>query len=544
MTTNTPTPPLPVPAMPPPRRPGDPVPGGMRTVAVIDMGTNSIRLNIADIDGEGRVHPVDSLNQPVELGKDTFTDGAISKSTISQVIDVLKRFRAVMEQYHVTQPEQIRAVATTAVREARNRDAFLDRIYVATGIAAKVIDAAEETRLTYQSIMPHIVADPKLASLPTLVIEVGGGTTEVLMLQNKDVMYSHSHRFGARRLREMLEKYRIVDARLRRLMERQGEVIVQQIRQNVELTHAPNIIILGGEARQAALHILGEGEGENLARLPVSALSKFVDQILSLAVEDIVRKFKLQFPEAETLAPTLLAYVQIARAMKARHLLVSKATMRDGLLVEMATGGLWSEEFFSQIVRSAMDLGRKYQFDAAHAVHVASVCRTMFEVLKQEHRLDPRYGLVLHVAALLHEIGNFVNSQGHHKHAMYLILNSELFGMGQRDLLMTGLIARYHRRAEPQPTHPEYAALDRESRIAVTKLAAILRVADALDRGHLQGARNITCTIQGGDFVITLPDVDDLSLEQVALHQKGAMFEDVYGMRVVLRKGQSPAVSA
>ena len=516
----------------------------VRTVAVIDIGTNSIRVNIADIDAEGKVHPLDALNQPVSLGKDTFTSGIIEKKTITQVIDVLKGFRTVMEQYHVTQPDQIRAVATSAVREARNSDAFLDRVYVATGISVTIIDAAEETRLTYQSIEPHIAADPKLAATPTMVMEMGGGNTEVLVLQNKVVLYSHNYRFGSRRLREMLEKYRIVDARLRRLMERQVEVIVQQLRQNVELTHAPSIIILGGEARHAAVQLLGEDDTADLAKIPVSALSKYVDEIMNHSVEDIVRKHKLLFPEAETLAPTLLAYVQTARAMKAKYLLVSKATMRDGLLVEMATGGAWSDEFFGQIVRSAMDLGRKYQFDEAHALHVATLCRTMFEVLRQEHRLDRRYGLLLHVAALLHEIGNFVNSQGHHKHSMYLILNSELFGMGQHDLLITGLIARYHRRAEPQPVHEEYAALDRESRLTVTKLAAILRVADALDRGHLQRSRNITCTIQDGDFVIGIPEVDDLSLEQVALHQKGSMFEDVYGMRVVLRKVQTPAVSA
>lgn len=517
-------------------------PGGpalARTVAVIDIGTNSIRVNIADIDAEGRVHPLDALTQPVSLGKDTFTRGVIEKATVAQVIDVLKRFRAIMEQYHVTQPDQVLAVATSAVREAGNRDAFLDRVYTATGIAVKVIDAPEETRLTYQSIVPTITADPKLATSPTLVVEVGGGNTEVLVVQNKDVLFSHNYRFGSRRLREMLEKYRIVDARLRKLMERQVEVMAQQVRQNVQFSHAPHLIMLGGEARQAAALITGDGASHGLMRVSTQALGRFVDEVASLTVEEVVRKYKLLFTEAETLAPTLLAYVQLARSFKARHVYVSPATMRDGLLVDMAAGGTWSDEFFQQIVRSAMDLGRKYQFDEAHAVHVARLCGTLFDVLRQEHRLDRRYGLLLQIAALLHEIGGFVNSQGHHKHSMYLILNSELFGLGQRDLMISALVARYHRRAEPQPTHVEYAALDRESRIAVSKLSAILRVADALERGHLQRMRSVTCSIQGGDFVIGVPDVDDVSLEQVALQQKGTMFEDVYGMRVVLRKAPS-----
>jgi exopolyphosphatase/guanosine-5'-triphosphate,3'-diphosphate pyrophosphatase len=520
----------------PARRSGDASTSAVRTVAVIDIGTSSIRVNIAEIDGVGVVRPLDALTQQVSLGQDTFTGGVIERPTLARVIEILKRYRAVMEQYGVTQPEQVRAVATSAVREARNRDSFLDRVYIATGLQVEVIDAAEETRLTYQSIVPYVMRDEALAASPTLVVEIGGGNTEVLMLRGKDVLFSHNYRFGSRRVREMLEKYGLVDARLRRLMERQVEVIVQQVRQTVEMTHAPNIVMLGGEARQAADQFNKEWDMGQLARIPMRQLGTFVDGILELPVEEVVRKYKLLFAEAETLGPTLFAYHQMGRAFKVRHLLVSKATMRDGLLVEMATGGRWSGEFFQQIVRSAMDLGRKYQYDEAHATHVATLCRVIFDMLRPNHRLDPRFGLLLHIAALLHEIGGFVGGQGHHKHSMYLILNSELFGMSSRELQITGLVARYHRRAEPQPEHEVYATMDREGRILVSKLAAILRVADALERAHVQRITNISCAIQDGDFVIGIPDVDDLSLEQVAMHQKGNMFEDVFGLRVVLRK--------
>jgi exopolyphosphatase/guanosine-5'-triphosphate,3'-diphosphate pyrophosphatase len=515
----------------------------LRTVAVIDIGTNSIRINIAEISPSGEVRSLDALTQPVHLGRDTFATGAIERPTFDAVIGVLKGFQSVMQELGVTRPDQVRAVATSAVREARNSDAFVDRITIATGITVDVIDAAEETRLTYQSVLPYIAGDTRLAATPTLVVEVGGGNTEVLLLRNKDVLFSHNYRFGARRLRQMLEMYHVLDARIRRVMARQVDIIVESLRQNVEGETTPNVLMLGSEARLAAAYLVKDWDARSLVRIPTGALGRFVDDLFSMSVEEIVRKHKLLFPEAETIGPTLLAYVQIARALGARNLIVSKATMRDGILVDMATGGSWSEEFFEQIVRAAIDLGHKYQFDEAHAMQVATLSRNLFEVLRNEHRLESRHGLILYVAAVLHEIGGFVNTQSHHKHSMYLILNSELFGLSQHDLLLVALIARYHRRATPQATHEGYAGLDRESRIIVAKLAAILRLADALDRSHSQRIRDIACSLEPGELIIGIPGVDDLSLEQVALHEKGSMFEDVYGLRLVLRGIQTDAAA-
>ncbi|MHC4993012.1 MAG: exopolyphosphatase, partial [Planctomycetota bacterium] len=129
-----------------------------------------------------------------------------------------------------------------------------------------------------------------------------------------------------------------------------------------------------------------------------------------------------------------------------------------------------------------------------------------------------------------------VSPRSHHKHALYLIQNSELFGLGGQELLLVGLVARYHRRATPKLTHDTYANLDPERRIIVSKLAAILRIADALDRSGSQRIRDIECSFDDGRLVISVPSVDDLSLEQLALVDKGTLFQDVYGMQVQLRK--------
>ncbi len=213
--------------------------------------------------------------------------------------------------------------------------------------------------------------------------------------------------------------------------------------------------------------------------------------------------------------------------------------LRDGLLQEMAHRGQWNEAFVNQITRSAVELGRRFDFDEPHSMQVANLCRQLFRALQDDHHLEPKFGVILYIAAVLHEIGLFIASASHHKHSLYIINNSEIFGLSRKDVRLVGLVARYHRRASPKPTHPGYALLDRESRVIVSKLAAILRVADALERSHSQRISEIRCKREPGRLVITVPKVDDLSLEQLALMQKGSLFEETFGMKVLLRKGRA-----
>lgn len=515
-----------------------------RVVAVIDVGATAIRMEIAELDAQGAVRILDTLRQGVHLGRDTFTKGHIQQATIQECVDILRGFRRAMEEYGVTQPEQVRAVATSSVREADNRDTFLDRIYIATGINIRAIDEAEENRLTFMAAQGVVEKSPELSQGDALVVDVGGGSTEILLLQQGHVTFSNSYRVGSLRMRETLETHRAPTERVRTILGQNIQRLVEQILRSVPASKPAGLVAMSADSRFAASQLVPEWATADFAQIDYKTFSAFVEKILPLTAEKIVARYHITYQEAETAGPALLVYVHLARGFKVDRLIVPKAGLRDGLLKEMTLLGSWTGSFAEQVIHSAAALGEKYRVDERHGRHVADLSLRIFREMRSEHQLSQRHELLLEVAALIHEVGGYISSRSHHKHSMYLILNSDLFGLTREDMAIIALVARYHRRALPGPTHAEYNALDRDRRIAVSKMAAILRVADALDRNHVQQVRELAFSREGRNLVITVSHVEDLTMERLAMKEKGNLFEEVYGMPVVLREARAQAGEA
>src|SRR3954471_18305204 len=277
-----------------------------RQVAVIDIGTSSVRMAVAEITSAGQVRQLETLAQAVNLGKDAFISGAISKATIEDCVRVLKSYRRILKEYQIENPSQVRVVATSAVREATNRLAFVDRIYIATGFQVEPLDEAEVIRITFLGIQPFLLSDPKLAAGRTLVTEVGGGSTELLLMKGADVVYAHTYRLGSLRLRETLEAFRAPTLKVRNLMETHIHRTVEEVAEHVSQEGPTEMIAMGGDVRFALRELQPEWDGKRLARLSVKSLEDFTNKTLNLSEDRLVRKYRISFPEAETLGPALL----------------------------------------------------------------------------------------------------------------------------------------------------------------------------------------------------------------------------------------------
>jgi exopolyphosphatase/guanosine-5'-triphosphate,3'-diphosphate pyrophosphatase len=512
--------------------------GAPRTVAVIDIGTTSIRMAIAEIFSNGEVRTLDALVQSVELGQEAFENRRLSRKSIERTASILRRYQRVLQEYGINSNEDVRVVATTAVREATNRLAFTDRIHVATGLNVDSIDEAEVNRITYMGVMPHLMSHPQLVDNKSLVVEVGGGNTEVLMVRSGNVLHSQSYRLGSLRLMRTLDSVRTNRARRRSMMESHIRRTLARLSDEIHDDNPVQVVALGGDIRFAAHQLIEKWDETSLVQIATHDLSQLTDKILKLDEDAIVKRYGVSFIEAETLGPALLAYTMLAKHFSLETLYVGDTNLRDGLLHDMAVGGGWTAEFRQQIIRSASSLGRKFGFDETHARNVAELSQKLFHQLSDEHRLENRDEVILYAAAMLHEVGSAINVRSNHKHSLYIIRNSELFGLSEQDVLLVALVARYHRRASPQPSHEGYATLTQAKRVVVSKLASLLRLAIALDDTRSGRIREIECTRDGKQLVIQVPGVDDVSLEQIAMREGAGLFRDVFGLQVLLRAGK------
>ena len=338
----------------------------------------------------------------MDLGREAFENRRLLRKTIEKSASVLQRYQRVCRNTESNQPmyEWLRPP-----QRVSNRLVFVDRIYVATGLNVESIDEAEVNRITYMGVMPQLQADPSLADGKSLVVEVGGGNTEMLLLRGGNVLESQSFRLGSLRLLRMLKGVRSSTSRRRSMMESHIRRALNRLTDE-KLDGTPvHVVAIGGDIRFACKNILTGWDGQSLAGLPVNLFDEFTSKILKLDEDAIVRRYGVSYTEAETLGPALLVYTMLARHLSLDDLFVCDTNLRDGLLQDMSLGGGWTADFRNQIVRSAISLGRKFDLDESHARNVAELARKLFQQLQHEHLLDSRHEVILFVAALLHEIG-------------------------------------------------------------------------------------------------------------------------------------------
>ncbi|HAL92678.1 MAG TPA: exopolyphosphatase [Verrucomicrobia bacterium] len=522
-----------VPAPPPERR----------VVAAIDIGSSALRLDIGEVDAQGGVKLLESLRHGVRLGKDVFTKGRVEQDTLRRCVAILKNYGRLLKEYGVTRPDQLRAVATSFAREASNRDMFVDRVSAATGIEVTVLEESEEARLTYLAARDLLEAGGILEAGNVAVIEIGSGQTILLYIRGGRVTVAQSFRSGALRTRELVEAGGGAGPQIKGVLKAYATELVEQILQAIPREKVAALVVLGAGARFAAEEA-GTASLEREPRVAVATSAKvaeLADRVAAMSVESLMKTHRMTFQDAETVAPALMSIAQAARALKVKEVNIAQATLRDGLLRDMAMRDHRSAGFEEQVIYSAQTLAARYGSDEAHARNVEAGALAFFDALREEHQLGGHERLLLRCAAILHDIGLFVNARAHHKHSMYLILNSDLFGLTRHDMQIVATVSRYHRKALPSPAHPEFAMLPVEDRMTVVKLAAILRVADSLERTHRETPRVLEFRREADRFVILLRDMEDLTMERLVLRDKGNLFADVFGMVPELRELRTEA---
>lgn len=505
--------------------------------ASIHIGASSVSLLVVETHAESENAPGDFLEQSIPLAHDIYQRGSIRRSTVERCVKILNGYRKTLSELGGTEDTPIRVVVTNVLAEADNQDAFLNRIQIGCGLHVETLDEGEMTRLIYLKTRRRLRDTPSMKKRTTLVIHVGPGNTRALLFKNGRISDYSNYRLGVYRTSEAIRKNQEDQDAHASTAKVTREHIRSQINQiNHDYCDAgiEELVIIGYEIQHLA-HILAK---PGKTRSSYAAIAELAKDIASMTEEQRVRRYQLDYNSAQAIIPALEINLAIAETLKLKTIHLPGSDYERGLLLDIPTSFSLTEGFQKEVLRSAVSLARKYEVHKSHAHQVARLCQLLFDATAELHLLDEHDSLLLQCAAIVHECGNFISARGHHKHSHYIILNSEIFGLGMRDLDIVALLARYHRRSGPKPTHAGYRDLPADDRMRVSKLAAILRIADALDYSHSSRVGDIAVRIEKQKIVITLSGIADATAERLAMRSKATLFKDIFGLSVSVQEAQ------
>jgi exopolyphosphatase / guanosine-5'-triphosphate,3'-diphosphate pyrophosphatase len=516
---------------PPAAPPGEPA---LPRLAAIDIGTNSIRLAVAEVDPDGSYRLLDEDREMTRLGRGLYASGHLAEGPMELSLQALGKMKAIADGFGVA---ELRAIATSAVREASNGREFVREAWRRHRVRIEVVPAEEEARLAFRSVTRHYDLDDRL----TTIVDIGGGSTEVILSAGGLVEQVISLPLGAVRLSERFAKSDPLRPKHWRALR---DAIDRTIKDSIGKPPfaAPLMIGSGGTFTNLADMAQAERDGKVTTSrdyaLSRAEITRMLDRLRETPLDARRRIPGLNPQRADIILGGVAVVARLTKWLGTQRVLVNDRGVRDGVLLSMIDERVGVPAPSKTQVPDHLDavrrFARKCRSNERHCEHVAALAAELFDALRDAYALPPDGRDILRAAALLHDIGYLINHEEHHKHAYHLIMHADLRGFSARDVELIANVARYHRRAAPKKTHANFASLEKAERRLVRRLAGILRVADGLDRAHGQVVAGVRCRIGDGWVRIMVTATHDPSIEIEDAKRKAGLFQKAFATRVSL----------
>lgn len=504
-------------------------------IAAIDAGSNAVRLSVARAYSALDIEPLQNERYPLRLGEGVFVRHRFSEEIFKKSVKAFRHFREVLEEHGVT---RYRAVATSASREARNREAFVKVIKRKSGIRLEVIGAGEESRLGREAVI-HALGPERL---PRCIVDLGGGSLEISILREHALEQAAQLPVGTVRLMTTLGIPGVIRPA-------QAEQVRRYLRALLEskLPSRPNLgesiaVALGGNAETLATVAPGARQ-HGLQTLELSLLRERLPDILNRDVRERMKKYAMKRDRADVMGIAAITFITLGRYLNIRSFVIPSVGLREGLLQDIA------REVFSrkephrydaaarQLLVGARSFARRLEYDQAHAEHVRELSVLLFDQLQPVHHLPAQSRVLLEAGALLHDVGHMISHRGHHKHGEYLAMNGDIAGLEGRDRAMVAALVRYHnRKSEPAGHHVAYSSVNNNDKRIARRLAAILRIAESLDHSHRQRVTNLHASFQQGAVGLQIVARGDAAEDLRDAGMGAELFEKEFHVRLYFRQ--------
>lgn len=467
--------------------------------------------------------PLESIRLPIRLGQDAFTQGHIGDSLLTATTDAFVHFRRVADAFEVT---DLRAVATSALRESDNADTLINRVYSASNIRIEVISGEEEARLVHLAIARAV----PLANTRSMLVDIGGGSVEVSISQGEEIVSAESYPLGTvRLLRKLADSGDSPDPRLLRDF---TEAIRGRVRREIAGKSIQLVVGTGGNIEELGSLAYRFLSSANERELSVSNLKVLLGILERLTPAQRAENFNLRADRADVILPAAVVLYTLVKLTTVKSISIPNVGLKDGVLLDLATSGFKPGIPRDQlIVNSAQRLGERFFFDAPHAQAVVKLAMKIFDQSLSLHQLNEKDRVILQVASLLHDIGHFINTIDHDKHGYYILNNVPILGFSPEEQRLVAVIVRIHRRGRVPSNDDVIKNLALEDRQRALKCCAILRLADALETGRSGRLADIELVESGlRSLTLNLYGESDFLLETWSLNKRKALFEEVFGV--------------
>lgn len=503
--------------------------------AAIEIASYEVSMKIYAL-SQKSMKEITYVRHRMELGKDAYHLGKIGNERIEELCGVLVDFKRIMKEYGAT---EYRACTTAVIRDLESSSLILDRIFVKTGIQVEVLSNSESRFLSYKSIASQEKDFDKIIQKGTAIIDVGGESIQISLFDKDSLVSTQNIRMGTNRLKE----------RLNNVYEQSGhfEQVVEEIANNTLKTYRKlylkdrkieNIILVGDYSPYISRYV-NAGAAESHA-MSAEKYQQFYNEMVKKNPQEMLNILGIPAENEALILTTLVVYRKLIEETEAKEIWMPALNLCDGLSYDYAEKNKIlrsTHDFENDIIVSAKNMGKRYQSNKNHVNVMTTLALTIFDKTKSLHGMQKRDRLLLQIAVLLHDCGKFI-SMSHSAECSYnIIMASEIIGLSHAEREMVANIVKYN--SVDMIAFEEFAqtsALERNQYIKVCKLAAILRISNAMDRSHKQKIKELRVTLKDTKMLLTVDTLEDITLEQGLLREKAEFFEDVFGITPVLRR--------
>ena len=499
----------------------------MLKISAIDVGSNAMRMVVGEVDESWRVNTIENIRLPVRLGQDVFSQGYLEEKTIQQTEEAFLHFKHVADSFNV---HRMRAIATSAAREATNGDLLIDRVLRTSGIEIEIISGDEEAHLIHAAVAHTL----ELKDRRTLLIDIGGGSVEVTISTGRNIISTDSYNLGTVRLLEKLDTKEKSKHPFGKLVREYAEAARYRIERDLGDEKIQICAGTGGNVEEIGRLRQKLFKAESAHFVTLEELEQLIERLDKLSYEERIHKLKLRPDRADVILPASIVLHLIASEAGVKQIAIPNVGLKDGILLDIAEELSKSlrPQRREQVWESALHMGRKYQFDEKHACLTAKLAARLFEQTKPLHDLNGNNLLLLEAGALLHDIGHFINAVDHDKHGFYLLSVNHLIGLTLREQNIVANLVRYHRRQSLSHDDGNIKSLPQKDRLIVIKLCALLQLADSMDVSHMSHVTDVTLTETKSGWRMKFSGKSDLMLENWAFGKRKSLFREVFGVNL------------